>query len=580
MTRTLMFIALLLSLFCGVHSTFGQSRWNDAGIALTLRAQPKGIFLDTLLKTEIEQALVIARTAKDTLQHIDACVDYDPEDLIVSTTASWADAWKNGNITTGNRYIDSLINFYGPARIRSSLPQISDYVLEFSRPLHQERLAKLFMKDTSIEWSEANHIFGGSMNIWGIKKEDGWKFIFYHGEGDCPAGCIYRYYWYVEVRGGIASLVEERSGGTNVPRRWNIPNASNPVYFASLNDMLAMIQNSGYWWERVFALQSLTLLAQQESWYTSNDLFQLLKSQLNSRKEEIYRLLLGMMNDSDADVRKAVVTALGAVSGTSPDLSAYFPLHYGNSWTWHTQGSSDIVEQIVDTVRIKGALYYKFNRDQRMDTILIRMTADNRAVSYRDSVESMLYDFNADEGTTFTVPRYFDPAGVVRLASKNDSVLFNGTMIHNCYRFENMGCMDCGWTVWFAPGLGPILRGYSTLIGGSSSSATAIRINGVNFPAAVGRNGQPMPAAYALNANYPNPFNPATQISFAIPRRNRVRVDIFDLQGKEVVTLVDEEKEAGVYALTLDGSRWTSGTYFCRLRAGSFEKTIKMLLLR
>jgi hypothetical protein len=89
-----------------------------------------------------------------------------------------------------------------------------------------------------------------------------------------------------------------------------------------------------------------------------------------------------------------------------------------------------------------------------------------------------------------------------------------------------------------------------------------------------------MPAAYALNANYPNPFNPATQISFTIPHRNRVRVDIFDLQGKEIVALVDEEKEAGEYALTFDGSRWTSGTYFCRLRAGSFEKTIKMLLLR
>jgi hypothetical protein len=83
-----------------------------------------------------------------------------------------------------------------------------------------------------------------------------------------------------------------------------------------------------------------------------------------------------------------------------------------------------------------------------------------------------------------------------------------------------------------------------------------------------------------LRQNYPNPFNPATTISFGIPTRAFVSLRIVDPLGKEVSVLMSEEAPAGEYARVWNGSGLASGVYFCRLQAGSFEATRKLVLLR
>ncbi|MCX6136916.1 MAG: T9SS type A sorting domain-containing protein [Ignavibacteriales bacterium] len=97
--------------------------------------------------------------------------------------------------------------------------------------------------------------------------------------------------------------------------------------------------------------------------------------------------------------------------------------------------------------------------------------------------------------------------------------------------------------------------------------------------------GDVAPATFELTQNYPNPFNPSTQIGFALPKASNVRVNIYDITGKLVRSLVDESMAAGKYTATWDGmnhagQQVTSGVYIYRIEAGSFSATKKMLMLK
>jgi hypothetical protein len=96
-----------------------------------------------------------------------------------------------------------------------------------------------------------------------------------------------------------------------------------------------------------------------------------------------------------------------------------------------------------------------------------------------------------------------------------------------------------------------------------------------------------IPARFALNQNYPNPFNPSTSISFSIPassaggpHSSSVTLKVYDLLGREVATLVNEQLVPGDYERTFNAEGLTSGVYFYRLHAGGFVQTKKLLLLR
>ncbi len=89
-----------------------------------------------------------------------------------------------------------------------------------------------------------------------------------------------------------------------------------------------------------------------------------------------------------------------------------------------------------------------------------------------------------------------------------------------------------------------------------------------------------VPARFELMQNYPNPFNPATIIRFQIPNSNHVTLKVYDLLGREVETLVDEEKHAGNHEVTWNAAEFASGIYFYQLKAGGYNATRKMFLIR
>jgi hypothetical protein len=94
-----------------------------------------------------------------------------------------------------------------------------------------------------------------------------------------------------------------------------------------------------------------------------------------------------------------------------------------------------------------------------------------------------------------------------------------------------------------------------------------------------------VPERFRLEQNFPNPFNPTTNVSFALPNRESVRLKVYDILGKLVFTLVDREMGSGTYTVSwdgkdLNGSKVTGGVYFYRLEAGSFTAVKKMLMVK
>ncbi len=89
-----------------------------------------------------------------------------------------------------------------------------------------------------------------------------------------------------------------------------------------------------------------------------------------------------------------------------------------------------------------------------------------------------------------------------------------------------------------------------------------------------------VPTSFELFQNYPNPFNPATIINYQLPKASKVLLKIYDLTGREIKTLVNEEQPAGNYKVNFDASRLASGVYFYRITAGQFVSVKKMILMK
>jgi hypothetical protein len=88
------------------------------------------------------------------------------------------------------------------------------------------------------------------------------------------------------------------------------------------------------------------------------------------------------------------------------------------------------------------------------------------------------------------------------------------------------------------------------------------------------------PLTFNLEQNYPNPFNPKTKIKYSVPNQSLVTLKIFDILGREIETLINEEKTAGIYEIDFDASQLSSGIYFYKIQAGNFVQTKKMILMK
>jgi hypothetical protein len=104
--------------------------------------------------------------------------------------------------------------------------------------------------------------------------------------------------------------------------------------------------------------------------------------------------------------------------------------------------------------------------------------------------------------------------------------------------------------------------------------------DGSDYPTGIKNESFTIPETFNLRQNYPNPFNPTTTISFILPSKSFVSLKVFDLQGREVATIVSEELSVGTYKYQWNATNRTSGVYFYRLQTDSFTETKKLILLK
>jgi flagellar hook assembly protein FlgD len=108
----------------------------------------------------------------------------------------------------------------------------------------------------------------------------------------------------------------------------------------------------------------------------------------------------------------------------------------------------------------------------------------------------------------------------------------------------------------------------------------------VGFSAGSGNNEDPLvPVTVELSQNYPNPFNPTTTISFTTSEQTRATLEVYNLIGQNIRTLLDRDVDLGTTSVTWDGNdehghKAASGVYFYKLTAGNAEQVKKMILLR
>ena len=241
-----------------------------------------------------------------------------------------------------------------------------------------------------------------------------------------------------------------------------------------------------------------------------------------------------------------------------------------------------------------------------------------------------LGDFNGDSNIDIAVSTSesgYSGLKIFRNVGNAVFVYFNSFYLHSspwetfCTDFNNDGKMDIAITygvgqrvgiyygsgdlffnsinqVWLNPSSNPYLMDFADLDGDGTVDITALNdgTNGrklyllLNTRPTINSVGeqQSTPTEISLSQNYPNPFNPVTKIKFAIPNvemrhassLQMVTLKVYDILGREVATLVNEEKPAGEYEVEFDGSTLTSGIYFYQLKTGEFIETRKMVLLK
>jgi hypothetical protein len=126
--------------------------------------------------------------------------------------------------------------------------------------------------------------------------------------------------------------------------------------------------------------------------------------------------------------------------------------------------------------------------------------------------------------------------------------------------------------------------GNEVFVGGSFTEAGGVSANNVaRWNSGTSRVEQLSPTApktFLLEQNYPNPFNPSTTIRYQLPVASEVKLEVYDVLGKKIATVVNERQSAGSYQVVWNASGLSSGTYFYRLQAGTFVETKKMIMVK
>jgi len=266
----------------------------------------------------------------------------------------------------------------------------------------------------------------------------------------------------------------------------------------------------------------------------------------------------------------------------------YLPLEIGNRWDFCNynkdaqqlihQEKSSTVKVLKDTVMPNGKDYYFLEGHGSFIPQFVR--TDNSWLYYyeeSDSNEYTLLNFNAEVGDSFYNVKMGDWTFLV---NRDTLSIFNQKMIK--ITFNSYLGSDNINTVSFSDKLG--------LLGGANyfyeevnySELSGCMVSGLTYGTllSITKYSDNVPKNFILYQNYPNPFNPTTIINYSIPKTSFVSIKVYNVLGKEIQTLVNDQKSAGNYKIEFDGSKLASGIYIYRMQASDFIGIKKLILLK
>ncbi len=231
---------------------------------------------------------------------------------------------------------------------------------------------------------------------------------------------------------------------------------------------------------------------------------------------------------------------------------------------------SAVTELLSNTGRLRtnGNSNYLRNLQNEQLQIKVRATLPATLVEER-SVTQAATEWNQNITSSNNNLRRSGLYGRFMLALYKDGNVSDATTLHNRLQSEYQNSSQTKLAerqLRLAQALqsnSPLGRGSSKNIAGNEASSVIQK-----------------PKEFALRQNYPNPFNPTTTIKYDLPVDKHVSLKVYDVLGREVLTLMDEEQQAGYHSAVFDASRFSSGMYFYRLTAGTYVSTRKLLLLR
>ncbi|HUI10826.1 MAG TPA: T9SS type A sorting domain-containing protein [Bacteroidota bacterium] len=296
--------------------------------------------------------------------------------------------------------------------------------------------------------------------------------------------------------------------------------------------------------------------------------------------------------------------ALGYRCAAGDSLVDVFPLSIGNQWTYRYLTDSGLwpAGNPGESTRDSGVAAYSING--------MMVAADSARWQFQVTRRLRRHQVNAPQGidTTFSIAdtshfeltEKFD--GLHHIYREDDPISIRSdvfpftagyTDTTSVCRYRPVGPGDTTtFLSWIAPPPGPGFQSIFTFRKGVGLVRESFNSGTVDAWSTTGHyllnstiTGIPEPThsqlpRMRLEQNYPNPFNPTTTIRFSIPQRSHVSLTVFNTLGQLVSTLVNGEEGSGYHEVVFDVSHLASGVYFCRLSAGSFVKTIKMLSVR
>lgn len=211
-------------------------------------------------------------------------------------------------------------------------------------------------------------------------------------------------------------------------------------------------------------------------------------------------------------------------------------------------------------------------------------TANTYSVHYNNSTNGLAAGTavvkSTDGGTTYSAATAFGTSGNMDGLEGNGTDWWAIRSGASIYRSTDLGTT---WTTAYTQ-TGAVYQDIDFAIIGGCPQGWAVGTAGViskmTVITGISNYNSEIPDSYLLKQNFPNPFNPTTNINFSIPKSGLVTLKIYDMVGKEVATLVNEVKTAGNYIVGFNASNLPSGTYFYRITTDNFVDTKKMLLVK